>query len=401
MIYIALGSNLENRLDNLRLAISALSKFVDIKFMSHVIETEAMLLPNSPRNWDRPFYNIAIACESACDPFDLLSKIKELEKRIGRNLKDPTWSPRIIDMDIIFYENIEINSENLQIPHPGVKNRNFLQYLLREIGCEIPDSIKLNLDEYKPLNNLVLYPKLVGIVNVTPDSFSDGGNYAEVDKAEAQARKLYNDGATLIEFGAQSTRPGYVEISPCEEICRVGEVLERCSDIDCLCIDSYFDEVIKYAIEKHDIKWINDQNSNLRADTLKLIADNNTKLVIMLHGNDICWFERRIKELENFGIVKENILIDPGIGFGKTKHENIKMIRNINKLKEFGCEIYFGHSRKSFITLFSDVEAKCRDIETIAVSDLAANAEVDYLRVHNIKDHMRFFVAKYCMELYF
>jgi 2-amino-4-hydroxy-6-hydroxymethyldihydropteridine diphosphokinase/dihydropteroate synthase len=239
----------------------------------------------------------------------------------------------------------------------------------------------------------------VGIVNVTPDSFSDGGKFFEAKKAEQHARKLRDEGAAIVELGAQSTRPGYAEISPPEEISRLSEVLERCSDMDQLCVDTYFDDVVRYVVKEHHIRWINDQNSRLNAETIKLVADRNIKLIIMLHGTDISWFQSRIRELEDCGMERNNIILDPGIGFAKTKRENVEIIKNIKRFREIGCEIFLGHSRKSFISAFSTLEAKDRDIETIAVSNFAIDMKVDYLRIHNVKDHMRFFVAKHCLEI--
>jgi 2-amino-4-hydroxy-6-hydroxymethyldihydropteridine diphosphokinase/dihydropteroate synthase len=358
-----------------------------------------LLLDNAPASWDINYFNAVVVGKTDDSPMDLLAKIKRIEKKMGRDLEAPRWSPRIIDIDIIYYGNEKIATEQLTIPHREIKNRDFLQFLLAEVGCEIPENEKMDVNNYSALNHFVLDPKLLGIVNVTPDSFSDGGKFFVAEKAERRARELYGDGATIVEFGAQSTHPGYKEVSPSEEISRLSEVLERCNDMNCLCIDTYFDEVVRYVVKNHHVGWVNDQNSQLNSETIKLIADENLKLVIMLHGTDIPWFSRRVGELENFGMKRENIIVDPGIGFGKNKRRNIEMIKNISILKEFGCEILLGHSRKSFISAFSTAVPEDRDAETIAVSDFAADMHVDYLRIHNVKDHMRFFVAKHCLQM--
>ena len=400
IVYLSLGTNIGNRLSNLRFAISELKNFFDIQKTSHVIETEAMLLPDSPREWNTPFYNLVIAGETLLAPESLLQNVKEIEKKIGRSMDAPKWSPRKIDIDIISYKNLQIESPFLTIPHRGLAGRDFLQYSLVEAGYDdIPENIRIDLNAFSPINHFVLNPKFVGIVNITPDSFSDGGNFLSAENAEAQIRKLYGDGATLIDVGAQSTRPGYREISPSKEISRLSPALERCGDIDCISIDTYFDEVVRYAIKTHSIKWINDQNSRLNSDTIKLIADNDVKLITMLHGTDISWFYKRIETLRSYGMKPENIILDPGIGFGKSKRENISLIKNIAMLKDFGYEVLVGHSRKSFMQSFSNEEAKNRDIETIAISEFLLKSTVDYIRVHNVKDHMRFFVARHCIEI--
>lgn len=398
-ICLSIGSNLGNRLDNLRKAISDIKNFFNIQHMSHILETKAILPQKAPKNWDLPFYNMLILGDTNLNPIDLLSKIKTLEKNLGRNMNASKWSPRIIDIDILFYKNMHIENLLINIPHTAIVHRDFLQYLLQEVGYNnICSDAFTKINNYSAINHLVIEPKFVGILNITPDSFSDGGLFFSPKDAECQARNLYNDGATLIEFGAQSTRPGYIEVPPSEEIARLGEILERCNDIDCICVDTYFDEVVEYVIKKHNVKWINDQNSQLKFKTIKTIAENDGKLVIMLHGTDLLWLKNRIKELKNQGMQEKNIIIDPGIGFRKSRTENISFIKNINYLKEMGHEIFIGHSRKSFISHFSNELTTNRDIETIAISEFLAKSGVDYIRVHDVKKHMRFFVTKHCIE---
>ena len=400
MIYLAFGSNLGNRFENFRKGLKLLSEFFDCKIMSHIIETEALLLEGSPESWNIPYLNMVVGGETRLDPFELLARLKSIEQQVGRDLSAPVWSPRILDLDIVFYHDEVVNTDRLKIPHVGVRDRDFLQFLLREVGCEkIPPEMLLNIENYKPLNHYVLDPKLVGIVNVTPDSFSDGGKFSEAVAAENRVHELQSQGAYVIELGAQSTRPGYIEVSPNEEISRLQSILENCRDVDCFGIDSYFDDVVQFALKYQNVRWINDQRAQLSRETIKKIADANVKLVTMLHGTDFSWFRERISQLQNFGMACENIVIDPGIGFGKTKSENITILKNIDKLKEYGCEIMVGHSRKSFMEKFSSEKAENRDIETLAISYFLDDHGVDYLRVHNIRDHMRIFCAKKILTL--
>jgi 2-amino-4-hydroxy-6-hydroxymethyldihydropteridine diphosphokinase/dihydropteroate synthase len=369
---------------------------------SLVLETAAILPPSAPDNWDRPYLNMIITGNSQLDPFSLLKHIKNLEKQMGRDVNAPPWSPRIIDIDIIDYDSKRIDTEKLSIPHREIRNRDFLQYLLESVEYKISPDQKLDTINYNALNYFTLNPKFVGIVNVTPDSFSDGGKYFDSTNAIGRIKELYDEGASVIELGAQSTRPGYVEIPPSEEIARLDKILERIENMDMIGVDTYFDDVIKYLIKKYDIKWINDVKSQLNIDTIKMIADNNAKLVVMLHGMNISWLKNQTGYLQNLGIKKENILLDPGIGFAKSKRENIEIIKNISQIKDMGHEILFAHSRKTFISSFSNTLTENRDIETIAISDFAAMKKIDYLRVHNVRDHMRFFVAKQqiCGQLY-
>jgi 2-amino-4-hydroxy-6-hydroxymethyldihydropteridine diphosphokinase/dihydropteroate synthase len=118
----------------------------------------------------------------------------------------------------------------------------------------------------------------------------------------------------------------------------------------------------------------------------------------MLHGGDLLWLGDRINYLRKLGIKKTNIIIDPGLGFGKTKYENVRIVKRLKLLHQFECEILLGPSRKSFISAYSHASVEDRDLETIAMSFFASRAGDDYLRVHNVKDHMRFFVASHCIE---
>jgi 2-amino-4-hydroxy-6-hydroxymethyldihydropteridine diphosphokinase/dihydropteroate synthase len=396
-VLLGIGTNLGDRLQNLRNVLQELESYFHIKKTSHIIETAAILPANAPDAWNIPYLNMIVEINATHFPEDLLRIIKTIEKKLGRNIDTPRWSPRIIDIDILLYGNLTMKTDSLTIPHGELKKRDFFQFLLEGMGYSVPKDIKLNVSNYTALNHLVPYPKFVGILNITPDSFSDGGKYFDPEKAEAHARELYAQGASIIDIGAQSTRPGYVEVSPSEEISRLSMILERCCDMKCLSIDTYFDDVVKYALTRQSVKWINDQNATLRPDTIKLIADREVKLVSMMHGMQLSWFEDRIKYLGNLGIKKHNMIIDPGIGFGKSRYDNIFVIKNLKMYKRRGHEILVGLSRKSFISFHSNAGAPDRDIESISAACSAENIGIDYLRVHNVKDHMRFFVTRHCI----
>jgi 2-amino-4-hydroxy-6-hydroxymethyldihydropteridine diphosphokinase/dihydropteroate synthase len=394
---LAFGSNLGNRWENIETAISRISLFFDVKNFSLVLETAAILPSLAPSGWNLPYLNMMVAGNTSLNPTELLSSLKNIEMEMGRSLDSPLWSPRIIDVDIVAYHDLVIREPKLSIPHKEIENRDFWQYLLLNLGCQVSHSVRLNMEKFSAMNYFVLKPKLVGIVNVTPDSFSDGGKFFDPNDAVARIEALRQSGARLVDLGAQSTRPNYVEISPKEEISRLAPVLEHCGTMDYISLDSYFDEVVKYAMKKSRLKCINDQNSRLSNETIKLIADCGIKLVVMLQGTDISWLEKRIKYLESLGMIRKNIILDPGIGFQKTKLQSLEITKNLGKIKELGCEILYAHSRKSFISFFSNATAVDRDAETLAVSDFISHT-ADCLRVHNVEDHMKFFVAKHQLE---
>lgn len=389
-VVLSLGSNIGNRFEHIRSAITEISEIATIKTESVVFETEAVLPSNAPDSWNIPYLNIVLVCDTDLPPHDLLNALQRIEAKLGRPINHPKWGPRAIDIDILFYGTAKISDDRLTIPHPEINNRPFLKMLLNTVGFNFNDDAT---NSYTPLNSFVLSPKIIGILNITPDSFSDGGKYLTPENALNKITELRNNGANIIELGAQSTRPGYQEISAQEEINRLERIIESHDNVNDLGVDSYFDEVIQYALKK-GIKWINDIHGEVSDRTIKLISDHNAVLVTMLHGMNTDWLESRGKYLENLGLPKQNIILDPGLGFQKTKIDNLRMLGMLNKIKEFGYPILVGHSRKSFISLFSNAPAPDRDIETISISSYLQDINVDYIRIHNVKDHMKYLVTR-------
>ncbi|AAS14563.1 dihydropteroate synthase, putative [Wolbachia endosymbiont of Drosophila melanogaster] len=180
-------------------------------------------------------------------------------------------------------------------------------------------------------------------------------------------------------------------------------------------IDSFWPDVILNVLEHYNIAWVNDQKGDLDDNTLKAIASSGCSIVIMHslsippHSDNIIpsdidpidtinnWAERNINRLLALGFDQSSIIIDPGIGFGKSMYQNIQILRSIETLQNFGCKVLVGHSRKSFISSFSTEPVFNRDLETIATSSVLHN-KVDFLRVHNVRDHMRFFVAQAALQ---
>lgn len=269
------------------------------------------------------------------------------------------------------------------------------------------------------LKSFTLSPELVGIVNVTPDSFSDGGLYYDADQATKQALQLVSDGARVVDLGAQSTRPGSSMRILEEEYARLKPVLDNLShymkagNIK-VSIDSFWPDVILKALEYYSIVWVNHVKGDLDDNTLKAIASGGCSIVIMHslsippHKDNIIpgntdpintinhWAEKSIDKLLALGFNKSSIIIDPGIGFGKYLYQNIWILRKIEALQSFCCKVLVG-PRKSFISSFSSELAFNRDLEPISTLSVLYN-KVDFLRVHNVRDHMRFFVAQAALQ---
>lgn len=200
MIVISLGSNLGNRFDNLREAVKLIEqRCLQNMRQSIVIETEAILPEYAKNDWNRPFLNMIICGETALSPKELLNELKNIERKIGRQDEYERWSPRIIDLDILLYHDLILDATDLKIPHPEIKHRPFLKQLLSLMNFKTGASEYI---ERSFIRNYLLQPELVGIVNITKDSFSDGGKFYNSGKAAQQIVHLDDQGASFIEVGA-------------------------------------------------------------------------------------------------------------------------------------------------------------------------------------------------------
>jgi len=387
-IVLALGANLGNKFNNLRQALDRLKSIMTIEKESIIFETDAVLPQKCPAEWNIPYLNMVVSGDTQLSPYELLNAVKRIENEMGREPDHEFWSPRIIDIDILYYGDLTISTPELTIPHKEIKNRPFVKSLLNFIGYEFFDD-ETNL--YEPRRSFTLSPKLVGIVNVTPDSFSDGGKFLTPEFAVKRVNEILANGGYIAELGAQSTRPGYVEISPKEEIKRLAPVMEKIADMSNVGVDTYFDDVAIFALSC-GVKWINDIRGNLADKTLQIMTKNQAKLVIMDNGQGIEYLQNRVKYLLKNGFCEQNIVIDPGIGFAKTRQENIEILKNISNFPFPMCQTMVGHSRKSFIKSFAS--SANRDMETLAISSYLADKKVGYLRVHDVENHMKLISTK-------
>ncbi|MGN0531563.1 MAG: dihydropteroate synthase [Eubacterium sp.] len=234
---------------------------------------------------------------------------------------------------------------------------------------------------------------IMGIVNVTPDSFSDGGNYFLPEDAVAHAMELVTDGADIIDLGAQSTRPGYQEISPDEEWGRLEPVITQLrnkTDLP-ISVDTYFSSVAKRCIDAGaDI--INDVSGIINPDMAQAVADSGCGWVIMHNGDGGCpqvkeFFEHSVKECRNLGIDSSQICLDMGIGFGKTVEQNIDLIANIPQYRLGGYPVLLGCSKKRVIgALSGQQQASQRVYGNIAADTVAVLGGVDIIRLHDVKN---------------
>lgn len=238
---------------------------------------------------------------------------------------------------------------------------------------------------------------VMGIVNVTPDSFSDGGKFLSVESAIAHAEKLISDGADILDIGAESTRPNAVPIGADEEFARLEKILPAIKNLDVpISIDTYKPEVAAQALELGaDI--INDVHG---LEDLRMIdvAKKFNAPVIAGHNEKCCdeciicdvkkFFGRTLANCAARGFDTTQIIFDPGIGFGKTFEDDMKILRRLDELKTLdGREnfLMIGVSRKSFIGKMTGLKLEERDEATGALCVHAITKGVDIVRVHNVK----------------
>ena len=280
---------------------------------------------------------------------------------------------------------------------------------------------------------------ICGIINVTPDSFSDGGQFFALDQALQQARKLIAEGASMLDIGGESTRPGssYVEIEIEEEIQRVVPVIEAIrkeSDV-LISIDTWKSQVAEAALEA-GANLVNDITGLMGDERMAdVVAKAGAKVIIMFNpvmarpqhpsslifphfgfgdpftNEDLAYFEqlpvedlmtaffdRALARAEKAGISKGKIMLDPGIGFGLTKKENLLLLRDLDKLHQKGYPIFLGVSRKRFVINIleendfevnpeTEVGFRNRDTASAHVTSIAARQGVEVVRVHDVASH--------------
>jgi len=245
--------------------------------------------------------------------------------------------------------------------------------------------------------------KIMGILNVTPDSFSDGGSFYSFDQAVAQAEKLIADGADILDIGGESTRPFAKPVSLDNELQRTIPVIEaiRARHTIPISIDTIKAEVARRALAAGaDI--INDISA-LRHDPDMLdVVYNSTAPVIIMHMQgtpadmqvnpvyadvvvDILdFFRERIDWLTANGVDRQRLILDPGIGFGKTVDHNLSILKHLSRFAGLDLPVLLAHSRKRFLGEVSGLAASQRDQLTAVVSALSVNHGVSYLRVHDV-----------------
>lgn len=286
---------------------------------------------------------------------------------------------------------------------------------LQKIGQKLqfqPFGLK-HLGEKLQTINKLKYPKrtqIMGVLNITTNSFSDGGDFLDFENAKKHLDQLIIDGADIIDIGAESTKPYSKPISSEEQLKRLVPILEyiKLKKIKTpISIDTRNAEVAQKCID-FGVSIINDVSGfDFDKKMADVIANNPQIKIILQHSQgtpetmqDAPHYENLMDEIFinlktkidfalSKGIKKENIIIDPGIGFGKTKAHNMEILKRWQELKTFGCPILIGLSRKSLLGM-PEATNEEKDIYTLALDSVLITQKIDYIRVHNVKLHKTF-----------
>lgn len=248
---------------------------------------------------------------------------------------------------------------------------------------------------------------LMGIVNVTPDSFSDGGKLLEPEAAVAQALELQEDGADLLDFGAESTRPGADAVADEDQLKRLGPVIKAFRKQSQLpvSVDTQSAEVARACLDLGaDI--VNDVSAMRHDDGMASLVSQQGCPVILMHmlgtprtmqadpsyddvvRDIVAFFEERLRACDQAGIERSRVWIDPGIGFGKTLEHNLELLRRLDAFVKLGVPVLIGHSRKSFIgKITGELVPERRVGGSLAAGLIAIKNGASVLRVHDVAAH--------------
>lgn len=242
---------------------------------------------------------------------------------------------------------------------------------------------------------------VMGILNVTPDSFSDGGQWTDRDRAIKRVEQMIAEGADIIDVGGESTRPGYTQLSDEEEIWRIEPIITAIKerfDIP-VSLDTYKSKVAEAGIAA-GADMINDiWGLKYDPDMATVIARNDVSCCLM-HNRNQADYHNLVEDIkadlkgslelaENAGIATEKIILDPGVGFGKTYEDNLTVLNTMEQINELGCPVLLGCSRKSVIGLTLDLPTEERLEGTLTTTIMAVMKDISFVRVHDIKENVR------------
>lgn len=440
IVYLSTGSNLDRRMRNLDRTITQLNTHPRIAVLraSAIYETEPWGYQHQPS-----FLNQVLEIETDLPPLDLVRVLKQMETDLGRT---PTfkYGPRVIDIDIIFYGDLVLETETLTIPHPQVTQRAFVLiplvelapgYVHPQLGLTVKElSERIEAQDIKRFSQAggslaldICTPRwgertyVMGILNITPDSFSGDGLMQQHDAVAAalsQAEEFINAGADILDVGAESTRPGSQAVSEQEEIDRLLPVVQALAQAHpdvLISIDTYKAAVAEAAL-KSGGHWINDV-WGLRADPgMAAVAARTGVPLVLMHNRsrptdvslqerlggryvgveygdlleDVCSeLMQSVAMARESGVQDAQIILDPGIGFGKTVEQNLELLNRLGEIRDLGFPLLLGSSRKSFIGYTLGLPPEQRVEGTAATVAVGIVRGADMIRVHDVQTMVR------------
>ena len=417
-VYLGLGSNLGDRRDHLSRAIEALEAHgVGIVRVSPVVESPALLPDSAPSAWNLPYLNVVLECTARCSPEQLRSWIDGIQRGFGR--EDAShWSPRPIDIDILLWGRERIATERLTIPHRDLTRRSFVLAPLVALAPRLTIPGRDNrtmLDHSMALGQHI--PLWMGILNVTPDSFSDGGRFVDRERIEPHVAAMVNSGVHIIDVGGESTRPGATPVDPVTEWSRVGPVLERMIELTggrrlrpLLSLDTRHPEIAERGLTL-GVDIINDVSGLTSPAMVAMARESDADWVAMHHVTVPAdprftlptdrdpydgvehWLLSQLETWDAQGLDLGRIIFDPGIGFGKNRLQSLRLLRRAGEFRRHGLRVLVGHSRKSFMRSFSGEDQSGDDLVTLGASLNLCAQGVDIIRVHDVPLHATAYIG--------
>lgn len=429
--YIGLGSNLGDRKKNIQLATSRLANLVASSLpscqnalrASPLFESKALVPQGAPAEWSLPFLNAVLEIDWSGTPRDLLRALQTIEQQIGRT-PGPRWSPRIIDLDLLVFGNAQFSEPDLQIPHPEMSHRRFVLDPLKHLAPTLtpPGWKQTVLARSRELKDS--HPLWMGILNLTPDSFSDGGELLNESLLEKKISFWLENDISILDLGAESTRPGATAITQTEEERRLSPALKILKNKLALGsvtnIESPFRpwisvdtrspitgaKALEFGVDiLNDVSGLTDSAwfPLLKASTCQYVLMHS--LSVPANPNQVLredqdsvdqvksWAQLKLQELTTHGISLDRVIFDPGVGFGKTPGQSLILLQRMNEFLDLPVRLMIGASRKSFMSLWSQGRPQERDSFSLGVSVQLAQRGCDILRVHEAIQHKQAFRA--------
>jgi dihydropteroate synthase/2-amino-4-hydroxy-6-hydroxymethyldihydropteridine diphosphokinase len=412
MILIALGGNLPSREGAHRETLRRALPFIEAEGLKILARSSLWLTEPVPRS-NHPWYaNQVISVATGLSPDAVLAALHRVEARFERE-RSVRDAPRTLDLDLIAYHDAIIHTEHLIVPHPRMDVRAFVLAPLQEIapGFRHPQSGQtvetlLAASDRTGICRLREVPLIMGVVNVTPDSFSDAKPLLDTDLAIAHALQLMDEGADILDIGGESTRPGAAPVAPAEEQRRILPVIEAIAASAAargrlVSVDTRHASTMALAI-KAGATMINDVSALGDPSSAALLAEAKLPIILMhmlgtpqTMQNDPSYGDV-VTEVAQFldaacqrgidaGIHPDQLWVDPGIGFGKTLAHNIALLNATARFGANGRKTLIGASRKGFIARIDrDGAASERLGGSIAAALAAAARGATAIRVHDV-----------------